>query len=170
MLTFCSFTPVLCPTQTFFSPPLFLSLHLFSYLSFSLWLSLISRKLHRMQSVSGAGMIGQWEAGCHQTLTLIEYIHTPRKEQERNWGGGWGQWKSKVSRLSGRPVSTWSHHILLIELTEVACWRTLMTIYMFNPVFLALGAYSLFLWEQLEDESANNHCKAPDWNDRFSWH
>lgn len=43
-------------------------LHLFftffsDSLSFSL--SFISRKPHRMQSVSGAGMIGQWEAGCH---------------------------------------------------------------------------------------------------------
>ena len=39
------------------------------------------RKPDRMQSVSGAGMIGQWEAGCHWTLTqhithTHKHVHT----------------------------------------------------------------------------------------------
>lgn len=60
-----------------------------------------------MQSVSGAGMIGQWEAGCHRTLTRITHthsyvIHTNRKERETALveGGGWregGKWKRCLS-------------------------------------------------------------------------
>lgn len=52
-------------SSNFLRPFSFLFSPLFSYLFFSDSLSLINRKPHRMQSVSGAGMIGQWEAGCH---------------------------------------------------------------------------------------------------------
>ena len=97
LLTFCTFAPTLCSAQTFFNPPLFSFLSILT-LFLSLSLSLASRKPHRMWSVSAAGMIGQWEAGCHRTLTHSE---RSRRETRR-----WGQWKSKVSRSLGRPVST----------------------------------------------------------------
>ncbi len=172
----CSALLTFCAQLRLSSILLFSCFCLFSYLFFfSLSLSLISRKPHRMRSVSGAGMIGQREAGCHRTLTLIEYTHThtlrkkkEEEEKDKNWGGG--QWKSKVSRSSGRPVSTWSHHILQIQRTEVACWGPHMTIYMSNPVVSTWGAQSLPLWGQTGDEFSNNHCKAPDRNDRFTWH
>lgn len=71
-----------------------------SPLCFSLTRSLTSRKLHRMQSVSGAGMIGQWEASCHRTLRAHTHRARMHSEAERE------QWKSKVPRSSGCPVST----------------------------------------------------------------
>lgn len=76
-----------------------------------------------MPSVSAAGMIGQWEVGCHQTLTLTTHTLIEVKHTHGSKGAGLQlvrgreggrQWKSKVSWSSGRPVFTLSHHILKI--------------------------------------------------------
>lgn len=68
LLTFCTFTPVLCSDFLQSSISCF-PIFVLTFSSLCLTLSLARRKPHRMQSVSGAGMIGQWETGCHRTLT-----------------------------------------------------------------------------------------------------
>lgn len=47
------------------------------------------RKPHRMKSMCGAGMIGQWEAGCHWNYAQYTHTHT------RSWRGKGGDGKAR---------------------------------------------------------------------------
>lgn len=92
------------------------SLLFFLYFFFN-FLSPPGRKSYRMKSMCGAGMIGQWEAGCHWNYVCAIHTHT------QGVGGGRWRWKNEVYWSLGHPVFTLSHCILIIEECETCTDR-----------------------------------------------
>lgn len=88
--------PLLLQTLPWFVPYIF---HIPSSLHSFFSLSLPGRKPHRMKSVRGAGMIGQWEAGCHQNSTHIQCTRTPT-EKELEGEGAMEKWGVLVTGTS----------------------------------------------------------------------
>lgn len=72
------------------------------------------RKPHRMKSMRGGGMIGQWEANCHWNYvpTIQANTHTQGVERGKR---GTEKWGVLVLR---HPVFTLSHCIFIIEERE----------------------------------------------------
>lgn len=113
---FCTFTlaPFICSLYVFTT---FLHYCFFFIYFFFNFLSPPGRKSYRMKSMCGAGMIGQWEAGCHWNYVCAIHTHT------QGVGGGRWRWKNEVYWSLGHPVFTLSHCILIIEECETCTDR-----------------------------------------------